>query len=774
MPRIPDLPAANVLGLEDIIVVVQGSGESQTTRRGTVQQVVDNVPGVAATPAVLLAPTNQRQGYVEVDVDAGVIRIPRIRIQVPGQSLISIGAGDTRQELPLSTTVESRRFYYINLQAALLGSTETFGDPAPSASILYFGQSNNGSFQSYLNGLRVQYPGDPIDGLTLQPKVTGLTHKVVLRDSARSVMIDRQNSLVRIPRFIVAREGQPNVVFTPGGGATYFDLPLSVLLSVQYYYYADLAANSVTYAEAGSLPAQSDTVVFLGASNNGSFANYWGLRLYDTQDAPDGSVGVLDALAVQSLAQFVRYPDIYEAALPYNLGDTTWYQHQGAHFDSIIRQSTAGVQIDLTNMVNAERPVFRATNPMRIFAGHGKTWDGTTDNCVDLVAGTSVQVQNVQGSRILHVLSGMPWIRKIAEPVHALSMLWVGQSEAERALLNGGVGGLTRGLRNANWLQTPLALDFYHIDGATGSTALLKSSLSDPGDPGYWVDDSAWPVLADGPALTTAIAAMTAAVAAGQPAPTRAWWNQGQGDTAKAETNDVTVERLKEGNLYAWGRLKAEAEGLGATGFGMIVAPMGSWVRYPFSERFRGATAVRQAQLQAVADASYAHMGQSNFDLARGPLDVHRNLYGYEGELYRGARVYANAFHGQTNRLGPTLASATLSADKSQVRLAFATTGRLVVPSAGAMTGPYPYGFLVIPPGETAASADPIPLVSGYVDGQEIVLDAGLGVDLTDHLLAWPAGFYGDAMRMQFPRDNDGHLGIPGQPLQPFVTGALS
>lgn len=481
--------------------------------------------------------------------------------------------------------------------------------------------------------------------------------------------------------------------------------------------------------------------------------------------------GVVSAEAAARAAQVFVQPNGYRSRKGTTYAGTTWYAVQPVFAQDILTVSGAG-KIDLSYvMPNTSLTVRTAASVVELWAGRGRTFFGQSANNQALIPADSVfTIRSIVNDIFIEPIIGTPAYDTIAEPEMDRSILLAGQSQRKQYGQSGGIGGFMRGIIDTAWVQSAIDESINWIQGSTGATAIDRRSVG-PSDTNYWWDAAANDGLGGpGPALDTCIAAIGAAVAAGQPAPDWVFWALGESDAVALASGDLTMAQATASLTAVWQYIRAN----GATDAKFLASPLGAQ-DYSTDPGFSGS---RAAVLAAIAaNPAWAFHGVEYFDMPRLFSQVHLLDMGYAAWGYREARAWANLAHAQSNDLGPTFASATLSEDKNAATIAFSKIGSNYpiagTVSRGVVEGPQPFGIGIIPAGQPA-TATPIPARRGYSSGADIVIEADQSLE--GCTLIFPYGTYPGHRHSTFVRDftADIYHAIPGLPMRAWMSDVLA
>ena len=339
------------------------------------------------------------------------------------------------------------------------------------------------------------------------------------------------------------------------------------------------------------------------------------------------------------------------------------------------------------------------------------------------------------------------------EPAHAVSILLAGQSQLETGFRGGFIPGFMDGLANKpsgfgeTFLSAPVTIDPYFIDGTRGGTAICKTSVGASAT-NYWWDsdtDSPGPVL-----LNHCIAAIDAAMAAGQPAPETVLWAQGESDVPGLAPGGATSEaRYRSERQKVMDYIRAHLIAQGAADPQFVCIMLGS---YEDTANGQGWQAVRRSYLQQFAEVPWVHYGAEMYDMPRPWMNLHMYATGRYTLGVRMARAYANVRAGQSNNLGPQITAATVQ--DGAVRLSF---------SAGVRIPRTPASFAIRSPTGTS-----IPVTRIEASGSNVILHTGQ--DVTGAQVVYPADHFGDAARGDsIIYSSTLHVKMPGLPLRSTV-----
>ncbi|MDS9468220.1 hypothetical protein RGQ15_11645 [Paracoccus sp. MBLB3053] len=504
----------------------------------------------------------------------------------------------------------------------------------------------------------------------------------------------------------------------------------------------------------------------------------------------DESIGEIGQEAAARNAHTLPVPDNYFLANPVTTPGSGWFPIARPTQQAIYLTNGANNAFDLTHMPGGHIADIIANHAnLRVWSGikiegsidkvnrgeiTARNFMNRSENMLTMNAGDVVRVYAINGNVLVVVLAGSPVFSSEAIPVMDKSILMAGQSNCVNWAETSGPAGFVEGLRDDGWMGSSANRDlssFFFMEGATGATALFKSDRSDNA---HWINDDDPLAWTDGPAMEKCRRALSTGLALGQPAPEVIRWDKDEAETRWLEDGTLSIEEVKAGQAWILTRLRAACIAAGATNPQVIMTLLGSYDS-PDVRRRKGGTAARQATLENIAAYDWAHMGGTRYDLQRGPNEIHGNGLGYFNQGYRDGRAFANAMLGQSQNMGPTLVSVT-DVGNGQFDAVFTATGRMVMPrgniSQNVAGGPYPYGFTLIAAGGDATD-EHIPLLRAEVINETTIRFTADAEDVEGCKLAFPAGYYPEAMSFAFIRDSDARPGVPGLPLVPFISEPL-
>lgn len=447
----------------------------------------------------------------------------------------------------------------------------------------------------------------------------------------------------------------------------------------------------------GEVPALKDRVATLEASPSGGGV----------------AAAIPQSFAPQLIADSLAVPSRFFGRST-AFANSTGFRAYSPPFQDQTRRLMNGAKVSLRWLTADQRTLWYAVN------GSSQIWTGTPDNflgqsgnLMTLPTGCAVRTHTIDATKIaVEVLAGTPTFSTMAEPTYAQTFAFLGQSHDNLTVGGGAPGGFADGIRDAGWVQATVDVIPAWINCAYGSSSVFLSTKGDDGN--WWVDDSGG-TLAPGPRLTGARATIDAAVAEGKPLPS-VFFVGGPGDAQEAQmgVGGKTIEQLRDGYLYIWDTVKTRCpDAL------FLITP------HPLNDRddnHKGAIATRRAMLMARDARAWCYPGAERYDQPRVLGEIHTTDMGHYRHGYRCARAYANAVHGQANRLGPRITGAVRAADNLSITLtldrAFGPlTTRLPEPdmTGGRRSGPMPYGLAAI----DATTGDVIPLLYGEQAGAD-------------------------------------------------------
>lgn len=456
-------------------------------------------------------------------------------------------------------------------------------------------------------------------------------------------------------------------------------------------------------------------------------------------------------------------------------GSVKWQVLQPKEKSSDIRVTTAGSKFDLSNLMSNTTVRFYCGAQTKFFAGHLRSFlNMPPHNMLTAEAGTVVIIHRIGPSTVADVYGGSVEYSTESAPIHEMSILLAGQSNAVLFYAQGGIGGFRDGARDSAWMtQGVLDLDPYWINGATGGTALLRASVG-TSDTNYWYDD----ILGEnGPALNNCLNQIDAAVAAGQPVPKIIFWSQGENDAGPMDVGTITPERLTTAIGVVWHRIRQHIVSLGgAEGDVRIIQyNVGSWENQLYR---RGVSQVRLAYQSAIAATSWVVSGAELYDLPRFYGEIHYTEDGYWLLGRRMARAYANLY-GTSYDLGPKVGLLTKGSDSKSLAINFSSSFTLSMPFGDILSKCTPasnpervggdaFGFGLID-----SSGTPIRVKGGSVSGNTIIITTDS--DITGARLCFPWGYFPESRVHEYVRDSqeDRVSSLPGLPLRSYVSDPL-
>ena len=367
---------------------------------------------------------------------------------------------------------------------------------------------------------------------------------------------------------------------------------------------------------------------------------------------------------------------------------------------------------------------------------------------------------------LLETLSGTPTWSVVARPAMDQTIATAGQSNWAIAFGAAGLGGFTDRLLGRYATVYPST---YFVDGATGGTSIIGAS-------GWWNGG------VPGAALVTYIAALDAAVAAGQPAAAVTLWRQGEQDMTNLDNGTLTITGYKAAVQAVFEYIRAYD---GGTYSGMTFIASGPQAQDDTTE-FGGAMAARVAYIELAEDFAYVHEDASWYDVPRpygpAPQGVHPFNPGYWAMGFRTATAYLRSLGGgdATRDIGPYINGSTLAVGGLSVALDIrCETDTVVLPDArrgmGSDLGPYPMEFCAIIGDPRTATA--IPLTGGTtvrVSDTQVTLTLTADVDLTGARIYTFNGKSPYARRKHFFRNDNKHGPMLGYSMRDQRTAVLA
>lgn len=429
-----------------------------------------------------------------------------------------------------------------------------------------------------------------------------------------------------------------------------------------------------------------------------------------------------------------------------------WYPVQPVEDQVTYRVAQASCTVDLTVLPNGRSATVYAVNGCKAFAP--TNFAGQAGNLASMPVGSVFRASNIGGTCVIEPIVGTPVYSALTRPAMTRTILWAGQSQVELGFTSGLIGGFTDAIQSGELTGGADATNTHHINaGASNSAATITSSATR-----YW-----WGSGVAGPHLTDAIAAINAATAAGQPAPSCMIWKLGETDAPALSQGTTTYANFKAALLSIFGALRAVAPGMQV----IVCAPGSNDVPVGFT----GMMGVRTAYLELAAENAWIHMGHEMYDLPHPYGNVHLTDQGFYAAGIRDAMVYRAAIHGATVNLGPSITSATRQADGS-VRVVIATdaTSAFYPPQDA---GPYPYGLCIINHAQGMTTAAPVRRGSAVVETGQVVVTLYPVADVTGMRVFTVAGWVNEARRRNYIRDMRLHGRSPGFPVRFGRSAAL-
>lgn len=434
-----------------------------------------------------------------------------------------------------------------------------------------------------------------------------------------------------------------------------------------------------------------------------------------------------------------------------------WYLLQTAEDAVTIRVTSASCTVDLTRLPDGRSAVIHAPNGCRVFAGAAAFASGA-GNTATFTGAAAFRVYRMDTAAIVEPIIGTPAYSTTTKPAAARSILHAGQSHTELGCAAGLLGGFADALLDGTLTGGASTAETHHIVAGASNSAAVRTSSNTR----YWWDSVAG---TPGPHLTDAIAAISAAVTAGQPLPEAMIWRLGETDAPALSGGTTTFAAFKAGVLSIWQRLRTEAPGMR-----VVVSPPGSNDR-PIS--FSGMMGVRSAYRELAAEnPTWVFLGQEMYDLPRPYDGVHLTDQGYYAAGIRDAMSYRRAM-GATIAMGPEVTAAVLQADGTVAVTVSMATGVTFPPAED--VGPYPYGLCIVNHAQGMNAHAPIMRATATVNGAtstaEIILYPAAPV-AGMYLFTVP-GWFHEVRRRSYIRDNRWHGRSPGLPMRFQRLGPL-
>lgn len=360
---------------------------------------------------------------------------------------------------------------------------------------------------------------------------------------------------------------------------------------------------------------------------------------------------------------------------PIIIDTLNWYNLQPMQQTTLVESSVDSPKVDLGDMtVSTSATCFvEDGQTWTFYAGDSTTFFGTTSNTSTVTGPTIVSI--LKGDSNTYISSGT---FSTATPTRLETIAVSGQSNAKLWQQYGGVGGLEQGIRATDFMTIrststnnrvlTMDPDFKFVQGATGSTSVLKSSRSDPTDDLFHVNDDS--TLTDGPALTTWKTAQSDAVALGYAPAELIIHNQREGEGGAMQQGTNTVAEVQAGIEYIFEEERDHLISLGATNPQIIVVMGGTWDFYV--PQRTGMSRIDEAYLKAIDNLSYVHKGPEAYDLWMAWRDVHFNEKSYHAIGRRLAQTLYNLYcslpsQGSFDPTGGTFPSGAKLGDHWQV-----------------------------------------------------------------------------------------------------------
>jgi hypothetical protein len=430
------------------------------------------------------------------------------------------------------------------------------------------------------------------------------------------------------------------------GGAERAQIALTALNEITVESWIDGAQREAWRIDAETGHLRSFYKVGTGATA-AKFAEYFGPHNPPTVIEDDAhAVAMAKTVSDAATREYADQLDTY------TLSTTDPYCLNGGDSLRTIRVTVAGAHIDaqFAPIGGTIEIAANGSGTFDIYCGPDNQWRGFAANQKTLAYTTNqiVQVKRYSATDFFaYVLSGSAATPSTADPVtRDITIVNAGQSNGVKFITEGGLAGLQQGFADLGITDT-----VWFVQAASGESALIMGNEGTVDN--YWWE----PGVGPGPLATALVAAVTAAIALGQPAPEALFWDQGERDSLPmATTGDTTPATYLAAmeDLFTWFRAPAQ---LNNATLPIFITPLGS---SDLGSTFDpGVTAVREAQLKYIASDANAHQNAERYDLSRPYSNVHLNYAGQREQGLRVAKVLGNVLYSQTNDLGPEIVSWT-------------------------------------------------------------------------------------------------------------------
>lgn len=493
------------------------------------------------------------------------------------------------------------------------------------------------------------------------------------------------------------------------------------------------------------------------------------------------------SLAPALAAHALPVPTVQQGRAPLVLASSKWQPLQPRFAVSQARSSAATPKWDLSYLIDGTEVAVWVEATTEFWVGRGNTFFGQGAANRLSVTAPGMVILRAWGrpgeTRKVHaqVNAGTPTFTTGAEPVFEVSAVVGGQSNGDRFVKEGGIGGITEALQTAAWMTAgTIDAAIHWIDGATPGTSLLKAN--DASGTAWWFDDTVSDDAAKwGPAMATCLAAISASVSAGQPAPEVILWPQGEGDVTGLHQGTRTRAELQAGIVAVWGKIRGHCIILGATAPKLFYVGLGAREHATAAIQRKGAALVRWAYVDAIAATAWAYAGIETYDVGRGINEIHYTEAAYWLLGRRAALLWANVRNAATYDLGPVISGVTASADRRVLTVSHSTPTRLLVmpagEAAGRTQGAIPEALDGAPMLYTVLDSTdtPVQIREARVFGTTVQLHLALPLPSGGRVV-YPGGYAQEQRRQDFVRDHlyDEPSGCPGMPLRTYVGAAIA
>lgn len=463
-------------------------------------------------------------------------------------------------------------------------------------------------------------------------------------------------------------------------------------------------------------------------SGTGFFRSFFGFAhgttagaaatVYDSLNPQPFAPNDPDAVFSQFSKSAAALYEYMDELFPYSLASATkpYFLNNGDHFRGIyVKVSNPTIDctfVPLGCPAGGIEIKSDGSHGFILYAGLGNDFEGydasPAATHLTFAAGSKVRVNSwISGKIEVTQLTGSaPTTSTSAEAARGKHIVIAGQSNAVKILTGGGLAGLQYGLAAQTYdgyspFNTAVSDSVWYTQAAIGSSALLIGNQAASQPTNYWWDATNTGGGTAGPNTLALIAAVQAAILAGQPAPAAIVWCQGEQDvSAVGTTNGAGITTSFATYKAALGAMIAYIRAaLSLPNLPFIIVPLGANDTLANESK---TSAIREAMLSYIGGDAHAYQGPEHYDLPRPVGNVHHNFQGYGLLGLRLAGVLANVVWSQSNDVGPTVLAVdapTISGTNTKIKVHTSPSSSLNYDSFGMS------GFYVVPSGMNAYDA---------------------------------------------------------------------